>query len=71
MKKTAKLYQIFPDGCRMFETIANTPEGAYCSVSCWYSWDKRIAVVDTETKEAHIYTSEHDKNGNFVRIVEH
>ena len=69
--KMAKLYQVFPDGCRMFETVATTPENAYACVACWYSTNKKIAIVDTETKETHIYTRELDRAGNLVRIIEH
>ena len=71
MKKTAKLYQIIPDGCRMFETVSNTPENAYACVACWYSTNKKVAIVDTETKETNIYTREIDRAGNLVRLIEH
>lgn len=66
-----KLFRIFPDRCRQFETIANTPEMAYCGVCCFYSADKKIAVMDIESGDIKVYSRVLDKKGNLLRIVEH
>lgn len=66
-----KLFRIFPDRCRHFETVANCPEMACRGVCSFYSADKKIAVMDIESGETKVYSRELDKNGNLLRIVEH
>lgn len=66
-----KLFRIFPDRCRQFETVATSHEMAYRGVCCFYSADKKIAVMDIETGDVKVYSRELDKNGNLLRIVEH
>ena len=46
-----KLFRIFPDRCRQFETVATCPEMAYRGVCSFYNADTKIAVMDTESGE--------------------
>ena len=66
-----KLFRIFPDRCRQFETVATCPEMAYRGVCNFYSAEKKIAVMDIETGNVKVYSRVLDKNGNLLRIVEH
>lgn len=66
-----KLFRIFPDRCRQFETVATCSEMAYRGVCCFYSADKKIAVMDIESGDVKVYSRVLDKKGNLLRIVEH
>lgn len=64
-------YLIIPEGCRWTETEAQTPEGAYTGVCCWYNPGTRIAVINTATSEAAIFTRQLDSAGNLQEITRH
>lgn len=66
-----KLFRIFPDRCRQFETVATCFEMAYRGVCSFYNADKKIAVMDTESGYVKVYSRVLDKKGNLLRIVEH
>ena len=66
-----KLFRIFPDRCRHFETVATSHEMAYRGVCCFYSADTKIAVMDIESGDVKVYSRVLDKKGNLLRIVEH
>ena len=66
-----KLFRIFPDRCRQFETAATSHERAYRGVCSFYSADKKIAVMDIESGDIKVYSRVLDKKGNLLRIVEH
>jgi hypothetical protein len=66
-----KLFRIFPDRCRQFETVATCFEMAYRGACCFYNADTKIAVMDTETGDVKVYSRVLDKKGNLLRIVEH
>lgn len=61
-------YYIAPEGCRWTEAEAATPELAYSNICCWYMPDTRIAVIDAQTGQAHIFTRELDGAGNLTAI---
>lgn len=64
-------YYIAPEGCRWTETEAATPETAYSTICCWYMPDTRIAVIDAQTGQAHIFTRELDSAGNLTAFSCH
>ena len=66
-----KLFRIFPDRCRQFETVATSHEMAYRGVCSFYNADTRIAVMDIESSDVKVYSRVLDKNGNLLLIVEH
>lgn len=66
-----KLFRIFPDRCRQFETVATCFEMAYRGVCSFYNADTRIAVMDIENGDVKVYSRVLDKKGNLLRIVEH
>lgn len=66
-----KLFRIFPDRCRQFETVATCSEMAYRGVCSFYNADKKIAVMDIESGDVKVYSRVLDKKGNLLRIVEH
>lgn len=66
-----KLFRIFPDRCRQFETVATSHEMAYRGICSFYNADTKIAVMDIETGNVKVYSRVLDNKGNLLRIVEH
>ena len=67
----SKLYHVKPDGLRMFETIATSPDMAYRGVCCFYDPDRKIAIHEAGSDICHVYTRKLDKNGNLLEVIEH
>lgn len=63
-------YLVMPEGCKWYETEANTSEMAWSKNCNWYSYEKRIAVLNLDTRECRVYTRVLDKNGNQVTYNE-
>jgi hypothetical protein len=66
-----KLYQVMPDGGRMFETVATGPEMAYRAVCCFYSPERKIAVHEVGSDVCHVYSRKLDRHGNMVELLQH
>lgn len=69
-RKMSKLYQVIPEGGRMFETIARSPEMAYRSVCCFYDAERKIAIREVGSNDCHVYSRKLDRHGNMVELVE-
>lgn len=48
-------YLIMPENAKWFEIYANTHEMAFRGICFWYSYGRRIAVMDTDTAEIKMY----------------
>ena len=57
-----------PESSKWFTVRAMTHESAYSGLVFWFKNDKRIAVVDSETKIMKVFTREHGKSAEYVEI---
>lgn len=64
-------YLIMPEGGTWTEAEAATAAAAYAAMCYWHSDNRRIAVMNTETGEAAIFTRTLDKAGNLQAIRQH
>lgn len=64
-------YLIMPEYGRWTEEEAITAEMAYRNVCSWYNPNKKIAVLNIETKEVKIYSRKIDYGKRIVEIIEH
>lgn len=48
-------YMIMPEHCKWMEVEAKTHEMAYRGICSWFNYDRRIAVMDMNTKVTKVF----------------